>query len=59
MAQVKDITEEWNHYNKIKDINESVNDYFDWKYIRAEGYDRVKIEDKIYEFNKWGIINES
>lgn len=55
---VKDITDEVTGAKQAVDPHTPSDvweDYIDWKAIRGEGYDAVRIGEEVYEFTKWGL----
>lgn len=60
--KVLDISEVVSIWKSHVDPNEpldSWNDYISWKTYRSRGYDKVLIDGIIYDYHKYGIIQES
>lgn len=58
--KIKDISEEWEDAKLHCDwiLGDYPEDWIGWKDIRAYGYDLVRIGDKVYNYSKYGLLDE-
>ncbi|WJZ28145.1 hypothetical protein NCTGTJJY_CDS0266 [Serratia phage 92A1] len=50
--KIADISE---RYNELEDtVEDSPNDYFDWKGLKSSGYTHILLDGSIYTFSKYG-----